>query len=46
MRLEDFGLAQLHGAFAAVVCSAIAIVMTMLGRNWIDAPERLTDCRC
>lgn len=39
VRLEDFGLAQLHGAFAAVVCSAIAIVITMLGRNWIDAQK-------
>lgn len=39
VRLEDFGLAQVHGAFAAVVCSAIAIVITMLGRPWISAAQ-------
>lgn len=37
VRLDDFGLAQLHGAFAAIVCSAIAMVMTMLGARWVQA---------
>ena len=36
---ESFDLAQVHGAFAAVVFSVLAIVITMLGRPWINAKQ-------
>ena len=36
---ESFDLAQVHGAFAAVVFSILAIVITMLGRPWINAKQ-------
>ena len=36
---ESFDLAQAHGAFAAVVFSILAIVITMLGRPWINASQ-------
>lgn len=39
VRLDDFGLAQVHGAFAAVVFSGMAIVVTLLGRAWINAKQ-------
>lgn len=34
---ESFDLAQVHGAFAAVVFSILAVLITMLGRHWIGA---------
>ena len=39
VRLDDFGLAQVHGAFAAIVFSGMALVVTMLGRAWINAKQ-------
>ena len=36
---DNFDLAQLHGAFAAIVFSGIALVITLLGRSWINAAQ-------
>lgn len=36
---DNFDLAQVHGAFAAVVFSGMAIVTTMLSRSWISAKD-------
>jgi len=36
---DNFDLAQIHGAFAAVVFSGMALVVTMLGRSWINASQ-------
>ena len=36
---DNFDLAQMHGAFAACVLSAMALVITLLGRSWINAAQ-------